>query len=150
MDHIASLSQYDRAVLGIYAAHLLLRMHPYGLARRHRFAYRYHTDVLFICVVLHTQSAPARKGGFFSSLNQKRRDGGAEQSRQVSLLLHTNKRLEELTNRWGWNCRMPCTFCLACAHVLRGLAPAPAHAPSARPHHLTRSRCCWELLGLKR
>lgn len=45
------------------------------------------------------QSAPSRKGGFISSLNQKRRDGGVEQGRQVSLLLHANKRVEELTNK---------------------------------------------------
>lgn len=44
--------------------------------------------------------AHARKGGFFSGLNQRRRDvGSAEHGRQVSLLLHANKRLEELTNR---------------------------------------------------
>lgn len=44
---------------------------------------------------------PARKsgGGFFSGLNQKRRDGGVEQGKQVTLLLHTNKRLEDATHK---------------------------------------------------
>ena len=43
--------------------------------------------------------APRRAGGFFSGLNQKRRDGGQEHGRQVTLLLHTNKRLEEATHK---------------------------------------------------
>jgi hypothetical protein len=52
-----------------------------------------------LCVAC-VQAADVRKGGFFSGLNQRRRDvGSAEHGRQVSLLLHANKRLEELTNR---------------------------------------------------
>jgi hypothetical protein len=73
--------------------------HACGVKLHSSTATKWLSCAAHLFVVLHTQSAPARKGGFFSSLNQKRRDGGAEQSRQVSLLLHANKRLEELTNR---------------------------------------------------
>lgn len=54
-------------------------------------------DCVVPCAVL--LQAPRKTGGFFSGLNQKRRDGGQERGRQVTLLLHTNKRLEEATHK---------------------------------------------------
>jgi len=39
-------------------------------------------------------------GGFFTHLNMKRRDGAADHNRQLTWLLHANKRLEEATIRW--------------------------------------------------
>eukprot|EP00879_Flechtneria_rotunda_P000618 GHRR01000731.1.p1 GENE.GHRR01000731.1~~GHRR01000731.1.p1 ORF type:complete len:1462 (+),score=478.47 GHRR01000731.1:180-4565(+) len=43
--------------------------------------------------------ATSKRGGFFSNLNLKRREGGAEQSKQLGLLVHTHRRLEETAIR---------------------------------------------------
>jgi hypothetical protein len=45
------------------------------------------------------QLAHKGSGGFFSHLNNVRRDGSEQKNRQINWLLHANKRLEEATLR---------------------------------------------------
>lgn len=54
---------------------------------------------LLSAVVVWVQVVPRRGTGFFSGLNAKRREGGAESGKQVTMLLHAQRRLEESAHK---------------------------------------------------